>query len=61
MEYHVERVLKMLCILGRHGDNVFERFLRALRNSDHHAVAAELKKTDKFTKWGEFSVAFKWS
>lgn len=47
----------MLTILGTFGENIYDKFLRALEYSDHEHVTKELQKTAKFTKFGRWYFA----
>jgi len=51
-EYNAEQTLMLLTLLGKHGTNVFEKFLRALARSGHKMVVDELKRTERNTKFG---------
>ena len=51
--YHIERVLILLTNLGYYGEDVFNKFIKALRESDQNKVANELCKARKHIQFGK--------
>ena len=56
--YDVERSLKMLSLLGTCGEDCYDAFLQVLRKCNQHGIVKELKKTERFTKFGELASPF---
>lgn len=52
-KYNVEKTLRMLTLLGTHGDMAYEKFLRALNDCKFPNVVKELRRTEKTTKFGK--------
>jgi uncharacterized protein (UPF0128 family) len=53
-KYNVEKTLMMLTLLGSHGVGVYEKFIKALTESNFNHVVKELRRTEKTIKFGKF-------
>ena len=54
--YNCEQTLTLLTLLGKHGTNVFEKFLGALSKSGHKKAVDNLRRTEKHIQFGTCTV-----